>query len=190
VDNSLPFYLVGPLPHGVAGAFTDGEAGPREVRRIPTADAFPDPESPPGWVILSPELPGGAVLDLLERLGRQKGPWSPVLLLGGGPDAEGEFHLLPLSPGVPTPARQLQEELREGSSRAALLSLRLFAAELSRIRHDVNNPLTAALAEVQLLLMDKPQGTEDAESLQVVEAQLKRIRDLVAQLSAFRVSGS
>lgn len=189
MDNSLPLYLVGPLPQGVAGMFADGEGGPREIRRISDADAFPEPESLPGWVLLSPDLPGAAVLDLLMRLGRQKGPWSPLLLLGGDPDAEGAYDLLPLSPGVPTPAHQVEEELREGSSRAALLSLRLFVADLSRIRHDVNNPLTAALAEVQLLLMDKAQGTEDAESLQVVEAQLKRIRDLVAQLSAFRISG-
>jgi len=83
----------------------------------------------------------------------------------------------------------LQGRLREEDSRASLLSLRLLVAELARVRHDLNNPLTAALAEVQLLLMDQPGDSEEAESLRVVEAQLKRIRDLVAKLSAYRASG-
>jgi hypothetical protein len=53
----------------------------------------------------------------------------------------------------------------------------------------VNNPLTAALAEVQLLRMDHPPGTEEGEALAVVEEQLKRIRDMVAELAAYRVQG-
>lgn len=189
MDNSLPLHLVGPLPPAVEELFAPGGPGGRQVHRVASIDGFPGEDAVPGWVLLSPELPGDAVLELLKRLGRTKGPWSPLLLLEGGPDEEGDHHLLPLSPGIPVAVRQVGQELEEGSSRAALLSLRLFVADLSRIRHDVNNPLTAALAEVQLLLMDQPGGTEEAESLRVVEAQLKRIRDLVAQLSAFRVTG-
>ena len=54
-----------------------------------------------------------------------------------------------------------------------------------RTRHDANSPLTAALGHVQLLL-DEPaaQDEEVRESLKVVEEQLRRLSDIVAQLKA------
>jgi signal transduction histidine kinase len=212
VDAPLPLYLVGPFTDGGALHLDAEGFGSRTVTRVPEADAFPDSGSTPGWVILSPDLPAPVVIRLLRRMGRTPGPWSPLLLLGnpekaedpgdpedpgnmrvpGNPEtgeAAGELRLLPLSPGTSVTVETLQDRLREEDSRASLLSLRLLVAELARIRHDVNNPLTAALAEVQLLLMDQPGDSEEAESLRVVEAQLKRIRDLVAKLSAYRVSG-
>jgi signal transduction histidine kinase len=209
VDAPLPLYLVGPFTDGGALHLDAEGFGSRTVTRVPEADAFPDSGSTPGWVILSPDLPDPVIIGLLRRMGRTPGPWSPLLLLEnpenperaedpgdsedpGNPEtgeADGELRLLPLSPGTSVTVETLQDRLREEDSRASLLSLRLLVAELARIRHDVNNPLTAALAEVQLLLMDQPGDSEEAESLRVVEAQLKRIRDLVAKLSAYRVSG-
>ena len=122
-------------------------------------------------------------------MGRTAGPWSPLLFLENPEGGNGEPRLLPLSPGVLVSAGTFQRRLKEEDSGASLLSLRLLHVELARIRHDVNNPLTTALAEVQLLLMDRPQASEEVESLKVVEAQLKRIRDMVAQLPTYRVSG-
>jgi signal transduction histidine kinase len=57
-----------------------------------------------------------------------------------------------------------------------------------RVRHDANNPLTAALGHVQLLLDDP--AVQDAgvrESLQVVDSELRRLIDILRQLNAVRV---
>jgi signal transduction histidine kinase len=54
---------------------------------------------------------------------------------------------------------------------------------VKRVRHDANSPITAALGHVQLLL-DEPaaQDAEVQESLQLVESQLKRLIDILAEL--------
>ncbi len=212
MDTPLPLYLIGSFTDRGVLRLGEGGGGTRKVTRVSEADAFPQPGSTPGWVILSPELPDAVVIGLLRRMGCAHGPWSPLLLLGdlddlqdladrddlGNPedlgtlkagDVNGELRLLPLSPGTSVTVETLQGRLQEEDTQATSLSHRLLVAELARIRHDVNNPLTAALAEVQLLLMDQPGDSEEAESLRVVEAQLQRIRDLVAKLSAGRVSG-
>ena len=54
------------------------------------------------------------------------------------------------------------------------------------MRHDINNPLTAAMAEVQLLLMDLEADSEVGSAIRLVEDQLRRIRDLVAELPEHR----
>jgi signal transduction histidine kinase len=63
-------------------------------------------------------------------------------------------------------------------------SLLLRVNDLGRLvrsaRHDINNPLAAALVEVQLLLMDAT-DPEIRRALGSVQAQLRRIQDLVAR---------
>jgi signal transduction histidine kinase len=56
-----------------------------------------------------------------------------------------------------------------------------------RIRHDANSPITAALGHVQLLL-DEPaaQDAEVQESLRIVEAELKRLTDILGGLRELR----
>jgi signal transduction histidine kinase len=56
-----------------------------------------------------------------------------------------------------------------------------------RVRHDANNPLTAALGHVQLLL-DDPGVTdpEVIESLKVVESELRRLTDILRQLNQIK----
>ena len=56
-----------------------------------------------------------------------------------------------------------------------------------RVRHDANNPLTAALGHVQLLL-DDPAVTdpEVIESLNVVESELRRLTDILRQLNEIK----
>jgi signal transduction histidine kinase len=76
--------------------------------------------------------------------------------------------------------------IRGAEANSGLLSFRALLRDLARIRHDINNPLTAAFAEIQLLLMDAEPESETAEALSIVEAQLYRIRDLAAELTSFR----
>lgn len=60
-----------------------------------------------------------------------------------------------------------------------LLELFRTLREISRARHDLNNPLTSALAEVQILLLDAVDG-ETRDSLEVIQEQLRRLRDLLS----------
>jgi signal transduction histidine kinase len=57
-----------------------------------------------------------------------------------------------------------------------------------RVRHDANNPITAALGHVQLLLEEPAaQDPEVRESLQVVESELRRLIQIMRQLNEVRV---
>jgi signal transduction histidine kinase len=57
-----------------------------------------------------------------------------------------------------------------------------------RVRHDANNPITAALGHVQLLL-DEPgaQDPEVLESLHIVESELRRLITIMRELNEVRV---
>lgn len=53
---------------------------------------------------------------------------------------------------------------------------------MSRLRHDLANPLSAMLAEIQLLLLSSPPVSEEVrESLKTIEAQALRMRALIRQ---------
>jgi signal transduction histidine kinase len=55
------------------------------------------------------------------------------------------------------------------------------------VRHDANNPLTAALGHVQLLLEDPAvQDAEVRESLTVVETELRRLAEIIRRLNEVR----
>ena len=59
-----------------------------------------------------------------------------------------------------------------------------------RVRHDANNPITAALGHVQLLLDDPAvQDPEVRESLAVIESELRRLIDILRQLGEVKVVG-
>lgn len=56
-----------------------------------------------------------------------------------------------------------------------------------RVRHDANNPITAALGHVQLLLEDPSVPLGDVrDSLRVIEGELKRLIDILRRLQAVR----
>jgi signal transduction histidine kinase len=56
-----------------------------------------------------------------------------------------------------------------------------------RVRHDANNPITAALGHVQLLLDDPAVTDPDVkESLQIVESELRRLTDILKRLGEIR----
>ena len=53
-----------------------------------------------------------------------------------------------------------------------------------RVRHDANNPITAALGHVQLLLDDPVLTNEDVrDSLKVVEGELRRLTEIIRRLN-------
>lgn len=55
------------------------------------------------------------------------------------------------------------------------------------VRHDANNPLTAALGNVQLLLEDGAfTDPESLEMLRVVEAELRRLTVILRRLNHIR----
>jgi signal transduction histidine kinase len=57
-----------------------------------------------------------------------------------------------------------------------------------RVRHDANNPITAALGHVQLLLDDPAVQDEDVrDSLRIVESELRRLIEILRQLGEIRV---
>jgi len=56
-----------------------------------------------------------------------------------------------------------------------------------RVRHDANNPITAALGHVQLLLGDPAVTDEEVrESLKVVESELRRLTEILRRLNEIR----
>jgi signal transduction histidine kinase len=55
------------------------------------------------------------------------------------------------------------------------------------IRHEIGTPLTAIMAEAELLLMDADQlSAEQTRSVEAIGAMARRIRDLVAQLEGVK----
>jgi signal transduction histidine kinase len=64
---------------------------------------------------------------------------------------------------------------------------RSFVELVRKVRHDANNPITAALGHVQLLL-DDPAVTnpEVKESLKIVEAELRRLTDILRRLNEIK----
>jgi len=80
--------------------------------------------------------------------------------------------------------------MAEGAlEQGTLLELHGVLAEVARARHDLNNPLTSALAEVQILLMDAPPGGAEEESLLIIQDQLRRLRDRLVATRHLRPLG-
>jgi signal transduction histidine kinase len=182
VADSLPRYILATSPSTVDRA--RAALAPLEpLVEVPSVDVFLNGRDlAPGWIFLPPDAPADAMERLLLGLGRREGSWSPVALREQGE----EFLFVPLSPGFMRPLEELVDGVARGGPDAAFFSFRYALGILSKIRHDVNNPLTAALAETQLLLMDASEGTEESQALRTVEEQLHRIRDLIALLNALR----
>lgn len=57
------------------------------------------------------------------------------------------------------------------------------AERLSKLRHDISNPLSALLAEAQLLLLNEGQyNPETATSLREIEALAIRMRTMLREI--------
>jgi signal transduction histidine kinase len=136
----------------------------------------------PGWILLSSKAPADFLISVISRLQGEVGGWAPLLVL----DDDSAPSVAPLLLGYAEALESALPRIRGAEANLGLLSFRALLQDLARIRHDINNPLTAAFAEIQLLLMDAEPESETAEALRIVEAQLYRIRDLAAELTSFR----
>jgi signal transduction histidine kinase len=124
-----------------------------------------------GWILVGGALPDGELGALLRQVAAHPGDWSLFLVVEGG--------LVPLPVGPALSAAFVSERRQ---TTPEVFSVAATALALARIRHDLNNPLTAALAETQLLRLDS-----DEEGLAVIEEQLRRLRDLILELGAWRL---
>ena len=174
-----PVYLLapGPLAEALAGAF-------------PGARAVPDPDTlrpldarEPGLLVVERDaLTGDAILALVGEAAEAGDGWMLAVAGQGGNGLE----VRPISLGWPTPPGELERWAGSGGREGAVLELRTLLARVARARHDINNPLTSGMAETQLLLMDAPPEGEAREGLETIQNQLRRIRDMVADLRGLR----
>jgi signal transduction histidine kinase len=67
------------------------------------------------------------------------------------------------------------------------MDIKEIAELVRRVRHDANNPLTAALGHVQLLLDDPAIQDEEArDSLRVIESELRRLTEILRKLNEIK----
>lgn len=145
-------------------------------------DLFDEPELAPGLVLLGTELDAADLRDVFEGFARHGGEWTPILLTS--PDGAPPLGV-PVSPAPPSPLADLLERYLDPEEGRPVPCLPTVLRIVARARHDINNPLTAAMAETQLLLMDAEDG-EVRTALEAIEEQLRRIRDLTSDLTRFR----
>lgn len=153
------------LPDGLA-PFPSGEALLRAS------------DVPAGLVLVGPGVPLADAAGLSRELGGRGGSWGVIHLEWA---EDGGVSACPLSVGHVQSLEDVLNAARPDSP-APLLELGVVLRRVARARHDINNPLTSALAETQLLLMDVEDG-ELREGLETIQRQIRRIRDLVADLS-------
>jgi len=161
-----------------------GASRHRLLGQVGGAGSAIDPESflqdweslTPGLVLADAEtVTADQLLSVLRPVTRAAYGWIVALVGQGEPPP---VRILSLAPRVPL-ERVLAFAGDPDDAPEAVLELQQILSAVSRVRHDLNNPLTSALAEVQLLLMDAEDG-EMREALEVVQTQLRRIRDLIA----------
>jgi signal transduction histidine kinase len=176
VTQPKPVYILGPNGRVPAGFVPGSE--PR-----PLAHAADMRGAVPGMLLLPVrELPAEELLQalLIAAEAPVEAPWLPVLV---EPDAKGEPRARPISVGWPVAPGELARWTH--GEPAVVLELRYVLARVARSRHDLNNPLTSAMAETQLAQMDTSEPQVRA-GLETVQQQLKRMREMIAGLKALR----
>jgi len=112
------------------------------------------------------------------------------VLLRAEEGSEGHLRVRGLSVGFAEGAGKLPSRLAwEETGERPVFELHELLRAVSRARHDLNNPLTAGLAETQLLLMDVSHD-ETREALETIQRQLRRIQAMIRDdLSRLRPPG-
>lgn len=195
---NVSFALVAPTPE-------EGErlrSRLREIPEIPVVHDLPslsgllDSEDPgpeegtnakpdSAWIFVAPDTDARTRVGLQEESARRLGRWRILELLEFG----GELRARPVSVGFDEPVDAVASRLagsQDGEDEGEVLELHSVLQVVARARHDLNNPLTAAMAEIQLLLMDIDQESEAGQGLVSVQRQLERIRDMVAELRSLK----
>lgn len=172
MSDRVPLYLVGPPDGRLASVATALGDAAEFLEAAGSGAALAG--RPPGVALLdADEMRVGDLMELMAAL--SPGDWTVALLTRDDPPS-----LRTLSLGAADPLRDVRRRAEDPESAPeCLLDLNRALAEMSRLRHDLNNPLTAAMAETQLLLMDAREG-EERESLESLLGQLRRIRDMLA----------
>ncbi len=179
--ESLPIILVappGPQRDTILVALTGTESRVLDSPQALWADATDES----GILVLGPGLSSEDMMSILVREAEAESPRPAVLVRGEG----GEVRLRPVSVGPPMGTGALAEIALDPRAKGPVLELHWVLRVVARARHDLNNPLTSGLAEVQLLLMDE-HPPEIQESLETIQEQFRRLRDMVADLSRLRV---
>ena len=180
--DPLPLALVSPPSPDRDQFLASAPESPVEI--FDSVDAFldrPKGEGEWGILLMGPGLPSEDVLRLLREQGDRGIPWSPLLV----EEEEGRFLTRALSLSVPLDLAEVAEIAAHPLEKGPVLELHWVLRVVSRARHDLNNPLTAGLAEVQLLLMDD-HGPEVGEAMEIIQEQFRRLRDMVAALGCLR----
>lgn len=156
-------------------------------------------------VILDHQLPDTSGLDLLDAIQARSSPPAVVMITGHGSESLAAAalrrgaddylakdaslaHLLPEVLERVRRARALRKAL--AAAEADLIRAERFAAigEMTvTVHHEINNPLTAALTEVELLLLELDAPIEERrEGLEAVREALCRIADIVRRIGDLR----
>ena len=171
--DPIPVYVVarsGPVAEQCMAAF------PAAAQLAPPFRPSMVADHAPGLVLLDVQGAGAEeVLAAGEALGGAPG-WT-LAVVSMGP--EGTALARSLSLGYDHTLEEAVEFTLGGGDGNHLLELHRVLGEVAKARHDINNPLTSALAEVQILLLDAGEG-EERESLETIQAQRRRLRDMVA----------
>ena len=178
MSQPKPVYIL--APNGRAPVPDDFVPG-SEPR--PLAQAADIRGSAPGVLLLPVrDVPAEELLAalLIAAEAPADAPWLPVLV---EPGANGEPRARPISLGWPVAPGELARWTQ--GEPALVLELRYVLARVARSRHDLNNPLTSAMAETQLAQMDASEPQVRA-GLETVQQQLKRMREMIAGLKVLR----
>ena len=151
---------------------------------VPLATAEEMRGRPPGVLLLPLDaLPAEQLVAALSLAAEAAAdaPWLPVLV---EPHGQGGVRARPISIGWSAAPAELAR-WADGEDGADVFELRHVLARIARSRHDLNNPLTSAMAETQLALMDSAEPSVRT-GLETIEQQLRRMRDMIASLKALR----
>jgi DNA-binding response OmpR family regulator len=160
-------------------------------------------------VLLDHQLPDTSGLDLLGAIRAQSSPPAVILVTAHGNESlaatalrMGADDYLAKDAALPELLPQIVERVRRNRElRKALAAAEedLVGAErlaaigemTVTLHHEINNPLMAAFADVELLLADLDAGVEQRrQGLQNVKEALRRIRDIVQRIGDLREARS
>lgn len=165
----------------VGGGGADGRRAARVARSH-------HDEVPALALLLADSVPAGDALRLLRAAVAGQARWIVCLVeeMRGRSDGADDVHGLEvhtLSLGWAWPLEAVAEYA--AGEHEPPLELRDVVRRVARARHDINNPLTSALAQTQLLILEHG-DVEVGEELREIETQIKRIAELVADTASIR----
>ncbi len=194
-----------PVIRALLGAVLDGLGYEADLAESGTAAWARFAERRPALVFLDIDMPGMSGLEVCRRI-READPQreSFVLVITGHDapedltavlDAGADDYLTkPVTPEhlrarLRIAERRIEQERARRAAEAELQKARWLAGvgETSiALQHEINNPLSALLGHAELLQMDYQDRGERNEHVDVIQAQARRIADVVRRLRELR----